>query len=588
MKNKIFYIMLFIILLLIPNHVNANGNKIIFILADELELMKIEELSSNNMSIGFVNLKTRPPYEDEDLFLTINTGRKLSRKEFVKLDKSLNYLGDLITTSSIGSEKENIIIGNRQGIVNYEENLMVYDHDWLIKTTNSLLDKTNILLVSFDIKNQDYRYTLLKEYVLSNKDSQIFILPKKVADIDRKMLNRYLVPILYFGNGDSGVLTSNSTRREGFIVLEDLSVEIKKTFGLFDETDIGNEIITIKSNSTISNFKHIYKETLNLLLIAYINHGLIYIGQALILISYFVTRFKKYSHPIYLLLTSNILTSLILGIFKLHRNIIIYLFFSFILSILITHLILKHNKKNIIIIYLSIYLVIALGTIFYPDMIYNSFIGFNNLIYGARYYGLNNGIMGVLLITSIFVFYTYKKHFFLLFPLNTIILSTYFGSNTGGFITSVILLVLIMCFFKFPKLNGKKNVSILILGGILLFFINIFIDSLIGERTHTSELVLRIKSFGLNELTSIVRFKLVELLKLSLLPPFSLVVIVQVLILTKFRNTFKEYKEIKIEVIITIITSIIGFLLNDTGVITFIYMFHFIILYYTMEFDISN
>ena len=61
---------------------------------------------------------------------------------------------------------------------------------------------------------------------------------------------------------------------------------------------------------------------------------------------------------------------------------------------------------------------------------------------------------------------------------------------------------------------------------------------------------------------------------MDLLPPFSIVIIAQIISLKKLKNIVPNYKS---EYNIIILTAIIDFILNDTGMITFIYMMHYLI-----------
>ena len=78
--KKIYIVIMIILILSVPNIVSADNDFIIF-LVDELSLEKIEELSLDKHNLGFVNLKTRSPYSKEGLYLSINTGRKLSYED---------------------------------------------------------------------------------------------------------------------------------------------------------------------------------------------------------------------------------------------------------------------------------------------------------------------------------------------------------------------------------------------------------------------------------------------------------------------------------------------------------------------------
>ena len=589
MVKKTISLIVFILVLLIPSNIFANEIKSIIILVDELPIEKIEELTLDNYCLGYVNLKTRSSHDEEELFLTMNTGIKLGPKGFKKLDKSLTYIGDLLTTSSIGANKENLLIGDREGIVDYKENIIVYEYNWLVEKTDILLDKSDLLLVNYELQDSISRIRILSQYIDNYDDYKIIILPKKVAEADKKLLNNYLVPLIYINGDNEGLLTSKSTNRQGFIVLEDISVQLKNTYGYINNIDIGNIFDVINENEPIKEFEIIYRETMNLLIIAYIYHGLIYFAQALLGLWILSDKeFNKLTYYLYVFLSTSILTSLILGIFQFHRNILIYLIINFSISYFITRFILKRKLALIKLLSISTYSLIVIGICFYPKLIYNSYIGFNNLIYGARYYGLNNGIMGVLLITSLLSFYSFSKFFkdkrlyrlfgLLIFSVNILVLSANLGSNTGGFITSVILFGLIIYTYFLSKANSKKVVFILVSGGIIIFIINMLFDNFIGEKTHALNLLCRIKANGIDELATMIFYKLKELLRLAILPPFSIVVVIQSFMLIKLRKIFMNNIEDKKEVIVAIITSLVCFMLNDTGVITFIYMSHYLIL----------
>lgn len=221
-------------------------------------------------------------------------------------------------------------------------------------------------------------------------------------------------------------------------------------------------------------------------------------------------------------------------------------------------------------------------------MIYNSYIGFNNLVYGARYYGMNNGIMGILLVTSILSFFSITEsinNVFMkrliglsIFIINMLVLSTYFGANTGGFITSIILFGIMVCILFFSGKNNFRKLILFFLIGISIFALNIMIDNITGENTHALGFFYRLKENGIYELVSMASFKAKELFKLTILPPFSIVLIFQIIILKNIKKTIINNEILKKEAMIIIITSLIGFILNDTGIITLIYMINYLIL----------
>ncbi|CAK7009032.1 hypothetical protein CIW83_12470 [Tissierella sp. P1] len=592
MMKKIIKFIILISIILIPNIVFAEDVNSILLIVDELSIETIEELYLEQYSIGFVNLKTRPPYSEEGLFLSINTGRKLSIKNFGKKDKKIDYLSDILkkeNVSYIGEGKGNLIIGNREGIVDYSEDSIIYSLNWLVEKTDNLLNKSDVLVLEYDLKQGHNRIEILNQYLNHYKNEQIIVLPKAVATEDKYLLNKYLVPIIHINKGNHGLLTSSSTKREGFIALEDISAQIKETYGYKKKIDIGKPFKSIESDNPKKEIEDIYKKNMNLLIAAYLFHGLIYFVQVLLGVWILkAKKIEKWLYTIYSFVSTNIFTSLLLGLFEFHKNIFIYLIINLLISYLITRLIIKRKLDLVKLISIFTYALVVFGTCLYPKMIYNSYIGFNNLVYGARYYGLNNGIMGVLLVTSILSFFSITKSIesdnlkrfigLFIFIINMITLSTYFGANTGGFITSVVLFGLMIYRLFFSNKEIRRYLFLFFLIGIFIFSLNIIFDDFTGENTHAFGFFYRLKENGISELISLASFKAKELFKLTILPPFSIVLIFQAIILNKLRRIIRDTKEIKEEAMIIFITSLVGFALNDTGVITLIYMIHYLVL----------
>lgn len=591
MKKRIINLLILIIIILIPTISLSESTKSIIIVVDELSLTLVEEIAGENpAAIGFINLKTRDELVEENLYLSINKGRKLGRNDLKDIDK-LQSLGDVLKkekTSYLGKGKEDIILWNKNEKVDYENRNIIYDKNWLIQNTNRLLDDSNISVIGYEFQNQEKRINIFKEFLSYYKEAQIIILPKAISEENENLLNKSLVPIIYKDNQKSGLLTSESTKREGFIVIEDITAQLKKTYGYHDRSDIGNSFKIIEKENLLEKFNKTYKMTINLLFLVYVFHGFIYLSQGILAFS--LLKYKEilnWIHFIYLFTTTNILVSLILGFFQFHENLFIYLFISLILSFIASTKIRKNKLEKELIV--STFGLIVVGTLIYPDIIYNSYIGFNNLVYGARYYGLNNGIVGVLLSSSILSFFIINNNInkislkkitgILIFGINMIVLSTKFGTNTGGFITSIILFILIMYMILFTKEKGFRKAIIFLTLGLLLFVLNMGLDNISGGKSHGVQFLYRLKNNDFKEFMYIASFKARELITLTLAPPFSLVLISQGIILNKLKKQFIKYKEIKKEANIILITSLVGFFINDTGMIMLIYMLNYFILY---------
>lgn len=272
-----------------------------------------------------------------------------------------------------------------------------------------------------------------------------------------------------------------------------------------------------------------------------------------------------------------------------------YLAIILMISYSISSFVTYKRLNSVGIISILTYIFMVLGIIFYPKYIYNSYIGYNNLIYGARYYGFNNGAVAVLLATSIINYFSIKqrignnvlKNIFLLFnfSLNVIILSARFGVNTGGFFTAIILLLIMIYLDILNKKLTFKNVIMLIIIGVLILVFNVYFDVNRIDRSHAGNLIYRIKFLGGKEFIDMLRLKLKEILFMIIVPPWNIVLVSQVLLMKSFWDKYERYyhnmdqkrPELKKEYIVFLIIGVVVFISNDTGIIAFVYLIQYLI-----------
>jgi len=250
----------------------------------------------------------------------------------------------------------------------------------------------------------------------------------------------------------------------------------------------------------------------------------------------------------------------------------------------------KLNLKIFPLIPILTNIAILFAIFFYPNMIYNSFYGFNNLVSGGRFYGLNNETMGILIATGIITFFWLKRKtnnkilstliLCLYFPVIILALSERYATNFGGYLTSIaaFLMLFYMVFFK-EKLN-KKNIIVLCSIGFGIFMLGFIMKIGNSSAGHAESLYSRIVTLGIYELVDMVRKKLKQLFLIAISPPWSIIILAQLYFFKKFFASergliekVKIKKENKYnEILIIIITSIFAFLLNDTGAIAFVYI----------------
>ena len=609
---------MFIFLFILTPDVYAASEKTLLILVDELSFFDIDIICKNKaFGVGFVNIKTLDNDVEESLYLSIALGRKVGTSQHFQglyktedgrillsgfqdmLASTINggddsfhsLLGERLKAegiSYIGSNSSAIIAADEKGEIKTGEIEIKYELPWLIEKTNFHLKKTDILVLDYHIDKKEDRLNILKAYLEEFEGNKVIILSKKVSQDMEKLLNNYLVPVLYKNDNKKGILTSSSTRRDGFIVLEDIYGELVYTYDEKDSSTIGNKIELIKKEDNLKYIKAIYNNTNNLIWISYIFHGIIYAIQfycGLVLYRIRKRGIFERVHFLYSFMIISIFISFIMGISNYHVNIPLYVFINLIASYMVATILEDKGINAIGVFSLLIYGYILVAALFFPEVIYKSYIGVNNLFYGARYYGFNNGIMGVFIATSLVSCLYLKRTIgnkllvnlaYILFALtNMLILSASFGANTGGFITATILFMMVIYDSLFKKIGNIKTKIGLAFFALFLFALNMYFDILSEEKSHAISFLIRVKEYGIREFLGMAFIKLKELVRLTILPPFSIVIISQ-LYSIKYLSGRVNIKFAK-EVLLIFIVSLIAFIINDTGNIAFIFMNHFLI-----------
>ncbi len=616
-KNVLIIILTLILFLFISNNSYGMDEKSIVVILDQLSLDDVEKiLPDEKYGIGFINLKTRSPYSSESLYFSMAMGKKvgvgsdhykglykdmdgtiniagfkdmledLSGKNHVKVDLLGSKLGDK-GISYIGDSSSAILGANNDGKMKSGEIEIRYDGKWLIEKTKYHLSNSNILILSYDMEGSKERFNILEKYIKELEDANIIIVPTNVSRSMRYIINKSLVPIIYINGDSEGMVQSLSTNREGFITLEDISVELLANNGGKSPLAIGNRIEIAQRQNNLFHARSIFKKTINMMIIVYIFHGIVCLLQ--IYSAYYIYKNKKdkfnnidlYNN----LIIINIFISLLMGISSLHINIALYLLINLLTTYIITMFIMDRAINPIGLFSTLTYIIIIFGIFFKPEILYNSYIGFNNLFYGFRYYGLNNGIMGVLLVSSIISYFFIRELIpnrfvdkvvcFCYFMMNIVVLSANYGANTGGFLTAIVLFLIMVYLYILDKSFNISGIFTLIFIGFLIFATNMYFDYFSNEKSHAINFLIRIKTLGLSEFVNMFKIKIEELIKLTIVPPFGIAIVSQIYSLKRL----SEMKNIsfKMETNIILAIGIIAFILNDTGVIAFIYIIHYLI-----------
>lgn len=635
MKNRrigLTIIIVFLISIISQSFCEASNQKTIIIVLDELDFEIAKKIMNENISLGLMSIKTGELYgisSKESIFLTIAAGRRLKIREglykdiietesgLIKIDgyntilneykkkypafsSNISFLGDSlkdngIKTGVIGKGPSSLIIANSEGTIDKGIENIRYNEQWLLENTNELFKTVDVLLVSYSINSEQYREEALKRYIESFSklnNYQIFVFSENIKGDISYRLNTTIVPLLYKNNeSDIGILTSKTTKREGIITSLDIKASIELNHGIEKEDNIGNKIDIVKKDEILEKSKYILLGILNLNIIKYIFHGYIILAQLYVIFDYIFGKGENLHRNKIIIASIPLLIfiSLIYGLFNFHWSITTYCVFTIITSLIISKTLVDRGVNSISFVSTITSILILIGTFFTFDMIYNSFIGYNNIVAGGRFYGLNNDIMGVLIATAIIAFYQIKKtsshylHSFLalIFILIVIFsLSSSKGANIGGYITSIILFLILMYETLFKHNKNLKKLALIIFIGLLILATSLYLDSKYTDISHLGSLINRIRLNGFDELLYMLSVKIKQLLLMSILPPWSIIVLFQIIFLRQFYKSekphFKRMRESHIELFekycIMFIVSFIAFIINDTGAVAFTYI----------------
>lgn len=620
MKKTLYIILTIIFLMININSVLAEGNneKTIIITLDEMDFEDSHKLINENLSMGLLNIKTSGK-NVESLFMTIATGRKVkipdkvftevSRKNdqviiknykeikktldksYPKFSQQMSFLGAAleeknIDTSYIGDKNkaESIMIANNEGEIDYWEEKTPYDEIELEDIAKGMLKKSDVLLISFDVNNDQERLKILSEFLKTMNNNRLIVFPKVVSGDIAYRLNNSIVPILYKENDTVGAITSKSTRRDSVITSLDLLPTIAQFHDLSLKSSIGNKIEISREKDLIEVNENILLEFLNLNIVKYILHGIL---TVLLIYASYIYKFKdknfKNVRVLFNAVLLSILISILLGGFQLYRFIILYTSFLIMISLMISIYLEKKNIKSVNMIATITNALILLCAFLNPNQLYNSFIGYNSIVAGGRFYGFNNEIMGVLIVTSIIVYYSVKEkladkvkcNIFLMlyFPVVIIALTGNFGANFGGFLTSIVVFLILLYLSLFDRKMSKKNLFYLFSIGTLILILSLYLDMKGEDGSHAGDLIERINILGIYELIDMIVKKIKQLAFTMIIPPWNIGFLTQTyFVISKFKEIKKNRNALPVKFVVMFIASFVALLINDTGVVAFIYM----------------
>ncbi|MTI66451.1 MAG: hypothetical protein FH753_07600 [Firmicutes bacterium] len=416
-----------------------------------------------------------------------------------------------------------------------------------------------------------------------NNNSLLIIISPNGGDIRYKE-NSKLTPLIVYGEDiKKGILTSNTTRREGIVSNYDIAPTITDYLEIDSIGFSGNRIKVIDNKENKSLITDMYKKTNN---ISNLRKNTLYtyaLITALIIllvtIKIIFNKILKFDLRILkLLLIKILIIPLVLMVIPSFKNgITVFLLLVFYGGLV--YLILKRKDiLSIILILIVTYLIIIIDVVNNSKLIKYSLLGYDPII-GARYFGIGNEMLGVLLASVMLLLgFLYKNnlvtYLILIFTI-FIVGNPNLGANVGG--TLALLTSSFYFFFKGTKgkLNAKNNLILITLFFIFLVLIG-FMDAFFNNTpSHLGKMFLNIYNNGISIFINIIFRKVLMNIKLIGVTIWTKILYVNIicimLLVTLFEDRIKyvvnKKKSIYIGIISVFIGSITGLIVNDSGII---------------------
>ncbi|WP_069649441.1 hypothetical protein [Caloranaerobacter ferrireducens] len=451
----------------------------------------------------------------------------------------------------------------------------------------------------------DIMYSLHREKILKKADefigdlvnsidrnsTRLIIISPNMGDDKIKNASE-LTPLIFWGDGiPKGVLFSKTTKRKGIVSNIDIAPSITKYLGVnykdFTGTDIefkehSDNLAFVKQLSYKIRFvSNIRKQSLKF----YVISEIIFIIIVIFILLFKGLLTKKLLRIIQLILMLIIIMPLVFLIVSSYNIMDTWKYIKYIsiISFSILILVLAFNSKHRLqLVGVLTYITILVDLFTNCELAKMSIIGYDPII-GARYYGIGNELVGILIfslftaIASIFKNKPNKLFISVLLIFNIyLLISSNYGANLGGSLTLVLILVyIILNDFLKAKKNYFNIVKVLLM---VLSIISIIIvtDAIISNNTtHIGSFLNRLLCRDINYVYNIILRKLlmnVKLFKVSIWGE-SLrinIMLFMILLITK-KNIMKKIliknKNIAFGFKCSILSAIFGLLLNDSGVV---------------------
>ena len=407
-------------------------------------------------------------------------------------------------------------------------------------------------------------------------------------------INNRMTPVIIAGRGYSnGLISSASTKRSGVVTNLDIGATVLSYFDIPHQPgQIGAAIYSTPDKLGLVgllsfNIKltEIFNQRL-FLLRSYVFAQIIVLIFALITIL-FKRKFLNYIKICLLFLMSIPMAYLILTLFHQHTLLGSFLV-SWVFAIGITAALFVKKltvMTKIMLLCLATAILILVDQVTGAILIQGSPLGYD-VISGARFYGIGNEYMGILIgavCTGCGAYYDITKNKIVMWPIYillafaTVILAhPGIGANVGGTISALVAFACLSILFRERRIRLKHFLFVGVF--VTLFITGIFIfDSMraVNSQSHVGQTASLIKQNGIIELVYIIKRKIAMNIKLFRYTIWTRVFLLSLLsVITLIfrpigviRDIAEQHPKVTKALAAATIGSITALLVNDSGIV---------------------
>jgi len=446
-----------------------------------------------------------------------------------------------------------------------------------------------------------FLYNLVQDL---NPDSDLLIMLSPAPTREQNRLRNLMVPIILWGKGiEPGILTSATTRREGIIANLDILPTILSTLNLDSRYHlVGRPAVsqttkyeTLACLTNMNHDMHFIYSTRPTLVRGYIFLQIIILAIAMVMI-FFIPRFLSYLKIPLLFLMSVPFALLLVGLFpiislNIYTAIVLSIAFSLVaISLFFERLKTKsynHVLSPFILIGLVTSLAILIDLSLGASLMQRSTLGYDALA-GARYYGLGNEYMGVLIGASIIgisgLLDKFKTNKYVLGISSIYLLATVYliaspnwGSNLGGTIAAVMGFSYLIYQLSMKRITIPQIAAAGVFGSAFVLLLAI-LDSTrdINAQSHFGRTATMVLADGFQPLYEIIIRKVdmnIRLIRYTIWSRVFLLGMAALIIIVFFKPIYliqklkDNFSQIYHGLFAIILASIIALLANDSGIV---------------------